>query len=1276
MDRTALSCIALFLVLAGAAFALPQGFFDEQVFSGIQEPVAVRFAPDDSAFVITKSGQILHYDSVSDVTSTLVADIQANVTTTLDRGLIGLAIHPDYPSQPYVYVAYATTTINPGGRVAKIKVNPSTLQAVSIETLLEGYCQFSNQHTIDDLAFGPDKMLYVSAGEGAEVNRDYGNYYDESACPNPLNEGGSMRSQDLRTRADSLELSGTIIRIDPMTGAAAPGNPLSTDADVNAQRIIAYGLRNPYRMAIDSDSGHLFVIDNGWYLWEEINALPLVPSAPVNFGWPCYEGANAHPDWAPLNIPICVALQPSEVSAPVVSIPHIDLVGASTGIAIYKSDVFPSSYKDGVFYADYTLATQTPPMSTIRFYPRVGPTSLGAPQDFSDPVFAVDVQEGPDGFLYYADVVYGRINRISYATPQAHIVANQTTGSAPLAVSFDGSSSSNPRSGALQYAWDLDGDGAFDDGASAQAQFTFTQSGAFTVRLRVTDSAGLQSTDALLITVGNGAPVPTILSQINGTTYRVGQTIVVQGAAIDPDTGALPPSQLRWNLNLEHCRPGSPCHTHGSTSVGDTLTFVTEDHELPSYYTIILTAFEAGSNWWDSAWTKRQLLTVDTTGVVGSADEVTALLLIDNSANQYGPLSANGADIRFIDEDDTTQLAYEIESWNPTGISRVWVHLHQLSSTSTTVWLYYDNPAATDAQSAAQLWGDEYSFVYHFNSANLLSDASTNGQPLAPVGNGFSSMQGQLGDAVLFDGVTQDTYFDTGYTAALNETAWTFSAWVKTTPTSGCDETNHIMTKGWDHRMYFASSCKLGVTTQRTADDPQNANFPSLPHPQDVILFDLGATEDGGWHHVIHTYDPATSTVHVYVDGQLAGENTTQTSVLGTATPITIGGFSFNPDFTLHGAVDEVRLSLEMRDAAWAYADYRASSGTLFSYGSVEQYTANTGLSASTSISILPQVATVTLESNIPAQMTFQQTQDTTPFTGQVTADGHAFVSAPLYVTQNGTQYRFASWSNGGNASQTILVSGDVTLQATYVLDAPSVTVSANVAGLSAIVNGSTVVLPYTYYGSNNTSVIIEAVPSQVVSGSTYVFTGWSDNGETAHSVPVVDGGTTVSAFYSLVAPVSLRGGGGGGGGGGRRVVSTSNSTNSTRLSTNSTNGTGPSLTASSASNACTTLWTCTDWSECADGLQTRTCSDANECGTTLGRPALSRACAQTNSDLLGQAVSDRAAAGLTGSEAAGVTGLVGADVGLQPPKNLLWLAVSLIFAGAAVALFVLGRRR
>ena len=90
----------------GGAGTVPSGFTDSVVYSGLTQPTAIAFAPDGHVFVAEKSGIIKVFASVSSTTPTVFADLRTEVHNWDDRGLVGLAVDPNFPANPYVYVLY------------------------------------------------------------------------------------------------------------------------------------------------------------------------------------------------------------------------------------------------------------------------------------------------------------------------------------------------------------------------------------------------------------------------------------------------------------------------------------------------------------------------------------------------------------------------------------------------------------------------------------------------------------------------------------------------------------------------------------------------------------------------------------------------------------------------------------------------------------------------------------------------------------------------------------------------------------------------------------------------------------------------------------------------------------------------------------------------------------------------------------------------------------------------------------------------------------------
>ncbi|QQQ79927.1 PQQ-dependent sugar dehydrogenase [Saccharothrix sp. 6-C] len=626
-----------------ASAAVPAGFTDTLAIGGLTAPTAVSFAPDGRVFIAEKSGLIKVFDSLADTTATVFADLRPQTQDFWDRGLLGLAVDPQFPTRPYVYVAYTYDAVPGGthprwgdqcptppgatdqgcvvtGRVSKLTAGAGGTMTAE-QPLVTDWCQQYPSHSIGTVVFGPDGGLYVGGGDGASFNfTDYGQVGNPCADPPspagtnltaPTARGGALRSQSIRRPAgEPVSLDGSIVRIDPDTGAGLPGNPFAGSADANARRVIAHGFRNQFRFAFRPGTEELWAGDVGWNTWEEVNRIPDVNDATAeNFGWPCYEGSARQGGYDGANLTLCESLYTGagqttpyyayNHSAKVVATDPCPTGGSSiSGIAFEAGSNYPPAYDGALFFADssrgciwamQTTAGQPDPAKLVPFV-----TGVNVP---------VQITTGPGGDLFYLALGAGQLRRVAYPTgnqaPTAVATATPQSGPAPLAVQFSGTGSTDPDPGdTLSYAWDLDGDGQYDDSTSATPTRTYSTQGAVAVGLRVTDQSGASGTTSVTVTVGTPVaqdPVPVIDTPTAPLNWSVGQNVPFTGHATDPQDGALPASALSWKLSIQHCATSGSCHEHvvqNWTGVASG-SFIAPDHEYPSYLDLTLTATDS-----------------------------------------------------------------------------------------------------------------------------------------------------------------------------------------------------------------------------------------------------------------------------------------------------------------------------------------------------------------------------------------------------------------------------------------------------------------------------------------------------------------------------------------------------------------------------------------------------------------------------------------------------------------------------------------------------------
>ncbi|MEO8463315.1 MAG: PQQ-dependent sugar dehydrogenase, partial [Chloroflexota bacterium] len=283
-------------------------------------------APDDGSgrvFVAAKDGRIWILQGEAGVAAP-VLDLRELVSNGGEQGLLGLAVHPDFPADPRVFVDY---TDKSGDTVVASysladkdpnKLDPST------ETRILEVDQPHSRHNGGALAFGPDGMLYIALGDGGGAGDQTGN----------------------AQRTDTL--LGKVLRIDVNvpTGTVPPyvipaGNPFAGSNSAR-QEIWLLGLRNPWRMSFDRSTGALWIGDVGQGSWEEIDvAGPGVGG--LNFGWRVREGRHCY---APPS-----GCDSTGLTDPVSEYGH-DLGCTVIGGAVYRGSAHPLLI-GGYLFADY-----------------------------------------------------------------------------------------------------------------------------------------------------------------------------------------------------------------------------------------------------------------------------------------------------------------------------------------------------------------------------------------------------------------------------------------------------------------------------------------------------------------------------------------------------------------------------------------------------------------------------------------------------------------------------------------------------------------------------------------------------------------------------------------------------------------------------------------------------------------------------------------------------------------------------------------------------------
>jgi len=365
-DKSAWRAAAVLFVLlqgypatgAGAA-TLPAGYSETVITSQLNRPTAMDFAPDRRLFVTEQGGNVRIIKNGVLLPTPFVS---LTVDQNGERGLLGVAFHPSFVANPYVYLYYTVPGSPPHNRVSRFRAAGDLAQAGSEEIILElDNLSSATNHNGGAIHFGADRYLYVAVGDNA----------------NPSN------AQSLTNRL------GKVLRVNSKGGIPSD-NPFYATATGKNRAIWVYGLRNPYTFSVQRGTGKILVNDVGQGSWEEIN----LGVKGGNYGWPATEGPTNNPEY----------------TSPVYAYPHSG--GAITGCAITGGAFYnpatvryPANFVGTYFFADFCSGW------IRRLNVNTGKTS-GFARGYSQPV---DLKVSVDGYLYV--LTRGALTRIRYTAP-------------------------------------------------------------------------------------------------------------------------------------------------------------------------------------------------------------------------------------------------------------------------------------------------------------------------------------------------------------------------------------------------------------------------------------------------------------------------------------------------------------------------------------------------------------------------------------------------------------------------------------------------------------------------------------------------------------------------------------------------------------------------------------------------------------------------------------------------------------------------------------------
>jgi hypothetical protein len=339
-------------------------------------------------------------------------------------------------------------------------------------------------------------------------------------------------------------------------------------------------------------------------------------------------------------------------------------------------------------------------------------------------------------------------------------------------------------------------------------------------------------------------------------------------------------------------------------------------------------------------WQNRRKITFDNTtsnlGVTSTElQNYPVLVTLEDGVNiDYSKVQDSGEDIRFTDSDGTV-LDYEIDNWDETDKSSVWVNVPIIEANSNTdhIYIYYGNPIATDGQSPEGVWDDGYQAVWHNKDLNssVVKDSTSGNDVSKGVANQPSEVDSPIGKAQSFDGLND--YLRTNNSFDSVNSGITIEGWYK----EGGTGTNY------EAALHKSTSSTIGSTSYWMGFDNAN-NITATIGANTGVGWAAGQTTTvgllGQWYYVVASWDG--SVVRVYIDGlQVKQYNLANYNIVNA--PTRMGASSDGTNYQFRGDIDEIRISTVGRSSSWIAATHKSTTESYNTYGDEESKFASLG---------------------------------------------------------------------------------------------------------------------------------------------------------------------------------------------------------------------------------------------------------------------------------------------------------------------------------------------